>query len=128
MFAVGLSIACIILASNGLGSNDFGALGVLTLKKANRIQKVYYASELLYVSTLGFSKLSLLSFFYGIYHQRGQRRIVLAIGIFVSVCTLALLATVAFQCGLPKPWEILTLRCFNTVSLAGGLQVAQVLL
>ncbi|KAF1976959.1 hypothetical protein BU23DRAFT_364864, partial [Bimuria novae-zelandiae CBS 107.79] len=73
-----------------------------------------YASDFLYISTLCFAKLSLLYFFYDVYHKQIQRRVVLSIGIFTLVWTLASLATVAFQCGLPKPWEVFTLHCFNT--------------
>lgn len=106
-----MSVAIIILASDGLG-----ILGVLTVKRATAIQKGYYASNFLYISTLCFAKLSLLSFFYGIHHQRGQRRIVATMAIFVIAWTLASLGAVAFQCGLPKPWEVFTLHCFNVVS------------
>ena len=112
VFAVGLSVTVLILASDGLG-----VLGVLTLRRADAIQKGYYASDFLYVLTLGFAKLSLVSFFYSVHHQRGQRRAVLAIGIFIIAWTLASLAAVAFQCGLPKPWEVLTLHCYNLVCL-----------
>ena len=112
VFAVGLSVTGLILASHGLGVID-----VLTIRKADAIQKAYYASEYLYILTIGFAKLSLVSFFYSVHHQRGQRRAVLAIGIFIFAWTLASLATVAFQCGLPKPWEVLTLHCYNIVSL-----------
>lgn len=39
----------------------------------------------------------------------------LAIGVFIFAWTLASLAAVAFQCGLPKPWEVFTLHCYNIV-------------
>ncbi|KAJ4299040.1 hypothetical protein N0V90_004284 [Kalmusia sp. IMI 367209] len=109
IFAVGLSVTVLILASDGLG-----VLGILTIKRANTIMKGYYASDFLYVSSLCFAKLSLMSLFYGVLHKPGQRRLVLGIGIFILAWTLASLAAVAFQCGLPRPWEILTLHCFNT--------------
>ncbi|KAF2438092.1 hypothetical protein P171DRAFT_437174 [Karstenula rhodostoma CBS 690.94] len=108
VFAVALSVTVLILASDGLG-----VLGVLTIRRADAIQKGYYASDFLYILTIGFAKLALVSFFYNVHHQRGQRRAVLAIGIFILAWTLASLVAVAFQCGLPKPWEILTLHCYN---------------
>ena len=121
MFAIGLSVTLLALASSGLGVS-----GPLTLRRADTIQKTLYASNFFYVLTLGFAKLSLLSFFYSIYHQRGQRRVVLAIGIFILAWTIASLATVAFQCGLPKPWEVLTLHCFNVVSSIVALSRIQI--
>lgn len=99
-----------------ISSDGLGVLGPLTQRHANALEKGYYASNLLYITSLGFAKLSLVTFFYGIHIQRAQRRVVLCFGIFVLAWTLASLAAVAFQCGLPKPWEVLTLHCYNSVS------------
>ncbi|KAF2258221.1 hypothetical protein CC78DRAFT_587384 [Lojkania enalia] len=109
IFAVGLSITTLILASNGLG-----ILGTLTLRRANTIMKGYYASDFLYVLSICSAKLSLVAWFYDIGIQRMQRRIVQGFGIFIFAWTLASLIAVAFQCGLPKPWEVMTLHCYNS--------------
>ena len=85
--------------------------------------KTYYASDFLYISTLGFAKLSLIYFFYSIHVQRGQRRFALAFALFILAWTFASLAAVAFQCGLPKPWEMLTLHCYSTVSRFNAIPV-----
>jgi hypothetical protein len=78
--------------------------------------KGYYASELLYTSSICFSKLSLLYLFYMIVAgRRTQRRVVLAFGGFILAWSLSSLVVIAFQCQLPRPWEMMTLRCFNTV-------------
>ncbi|KAF2657745.1 hypothetical protein K491DRAFT_714208 [Lophiostoma macrostomum CBS 122681] len=110
VFATALSVTTHILVSNGLG-----ALGNITLKHANALQKGYYASDFLYIASLCFAKLSLLFFLHGIVvQQRGQRRIVLGISIFVLIWTSASLVAVGLQCGLPKPWEMMTLHCYNS--------------
>jgi hypothetical protein len=112
MFAIGLSITTLILASDGLG-----VFGPLTVRRANHIMKGYYASNFLYIAALGFAKLALVTFFYHIHKvQQTHRRFVLGFGVFILVWTLASLVAVAFQCGLPRPWEVLTLHCYHSVS------------
>ena len=100
-----------VLASDGLG-----VAGVLTVTRANALMKAYYASNFLYIAAIGFTKLSLINFFYGDRTQSRQRRFVLGFGIFVLAWTLISIVAVAFQCGLPRPWEVLTLHCYNSVS------------
>ena len=77
--------------------------------------KVYYASELLYISSLCFSKLSIVVLFYNIVVLRTHRMFALSFGVCIFMWSLASLAAVALQCNLPRPWEMMTLRCFNTV-------------
>ncbi|KAH8722992.1 hypothetical protein GQ44DRAFT_621643 [Phaeosphaeriaceae sp. PMI808] len=110
VFAIGLFVTYTILASEGLGVQ-----GILTVERANSLMKGYYASEFLYILSICFSKLSLLVLFYTIVAvQRVHRRLVVGFGGFVLVWSIASLIVVAFQCELPRPWEIMTLRCFNT--------------
>ncbi|KAF2870022.1 hypothetical protein BDV95DRAFT_71621 [Massariosphaeria phaeospora] len=112
ILAIGLSVTTLILASEGLG-----ILEALTLRRANAIMKAYYASDFLYISSLCFVKLSLVACFYKSYMKNtnpAQRRIVLGLGIFIVGWTLASLVAVAFQCGLPRPWEMMTLHCYNS--------------
>jgi hypothetical protein len=81
--------------------------------------KGYYASEFFYVSSICFSKLSLLVLFYNIVaSQRMLRRLVLGVGAFILTWSATSLLAIAFQCQLPRPWELMTLRCFNTVGHA----------
>jgi len=106
-----LSITVYILASEGLG-----VLGLLTIERADILMKGYYASEFNYISSICFSKLSLLVFFYTIVtRQRIHRRLILGFGTFTAVWSVGSLFVIAFQCELPRPWEMMTLRCFNTV-------------
>ncbi|KAJ4377764.1 hypothetical protein N0V83_000594 [Neocucurbitaria cava] len=107
---MGLSATTIVLASDGLGDPGF-----LALDRADVLMKGYYASEFLYISAICFTKLSLLVLFYNIVVvQRFYRRFVLVFGVVISAWTIASLLAVAFQCELPRPWETMTLRCFNS--------------
>ena len=112
MFSIGLSVTTFILASEGLGY-----LGFLTIERADVLMKGYYASEFLYISAICFAKLSLLVIFLNIVQMQClYRRSVLGLGFFILAWTIGSLVTIGFQCELPQPWEMMTLRCFNIVS------------
>ena len=80
--------------------------------------KGYYAYELLYLSSLCFSKLSVLVLFYNVVVLRSHRFFVLGSGVCIFAWSLASVAATAFQCKLPRPWEMMTLRCMNKVGVA----------
>jgi hypothetical protein len=81
--------------------------------------KGYYASEFFYISSISFSKLSLLVLFHTIVAvHRLHRRLMLGFGSFIILWSMASLVAVAFQCELPQPWEMTTSRCFNMVSMS----------
>lgn len=89
----------------------------LSIERADALMKGYYASEFLYISSLFFSKLSLIVLFYTVVaSQRTHRRVVLGFGVLLVIWSMASIIVIAIQCGLPRPWQIMTLRCFNTVS------------
>lgn len=111
IFGVGLSVTILILASEGLG-----VLGPLTVRRADILMKAYYASDFLYISSIGLAKISVIGFFYGIHYRRTQLRFVAAFGIFILGWTIASILVIAFQCGLPRPWDVFTLHCYNKVS------------
>jgi hypothetical protein len=113
MFAIGLSVTTLILTSKG-----FGVLDVLTMERATTIMKGYYASEILYICSLCFSKLSILVLFYNVVVLRTHRIFVFGFGLCIFAWTVASVGAAAFQCDMPRPWEMMTLRCFNTVSVA----------
>jgi hypothetical protein len=107
----------IVLSSEGLGTVD-----PLALEQTDLLMKGYYASEILYVAAIGFAKLSILVLFYNVVvMQRIIRRIVMAFGILVAAWTIASVVAIAFQCELPRPWEIVSLQCSNAVSNTGCL-------
>ena len=98
-------------------SKGFGVLGLLTIERANAIMKGYYTAELFYISSLCFSKLTILVLFYNVVVLRKHRFFVLGFGICILTWSVASAGAAAFQCGLPRPWETMTLNCFNIVSV-----------
>jgi hypothetical protein len=111
IFAICFSVTSFVLASDGLG-----VFGALTIKRANALMKAYYASNFLYVLTIGSAKISLVTFFYSAQCQPKQRRYIVGFGIFLLAWTLVSVIAVAFQCDLPRPWEVFALHCYNRVS------------
>jgi hypothetical protein len=83
--------------------------------QADILMKGYYASQFLYISSLCFSKLSLIVLFYTVVIQRTHRLLVSAFGAFIVVWSVSSIVVVAFQCELPRPWQMMTLRCFDAV-------------
>ncbi|KAF2200589.1 hypothetical protein GQ43DRAFT_373454, partial [Delitschia confertaspora ATCC 74209] len=108
VFAVALSVTTLVLASKGLGK-----LEPLLLERANTIQKGYYVSDALYISSICFAKLSLVAFFHEISINQRERRIVWVFGLFILLWSTASFLVSTFQCGLPRPWEVFTLHCIN---------------
>ncbi|KAF1912034.1 hypothetical protein BDU57DRAFT_77020 [Ampelomyces quisqualis] len=110
IFAIGFFITVSILATEGLGIR-----APTTDERLEMLMKGYYASEFLYISSICFSKLSLLVLFHAIVaRQRTHRRLVLGFGFFIVIWSMASIVAVALQCQIPRPWEMMTLRCFNT--------------
>ncbi|KAH6629213.1 hypothetical protein C7974DRAFT_183164 [Boeremia exigua] len=109
IFAIGLSVTTLILTSKGLGVLDF-----LSVDRANNIMKGHYASELLYILSLCFSKLSIIVLFYNVVVVRTHRFFVCGFGVCIIAWSVASVTAVALQCKLPRPWEMMTLNCFNT--------------
>lgn len=88
----------------------------MTLERANVLMKGYYASEFFYITAMCFTKLSLLVLFHSIVGvQRSHRRFVLGFGIFILAWTVGSLLAVAFQCELPRTWDLMTSKCSNSV-------------
>lgn len=112
IFAIALSVTTSLLAFKGLGYP-----GPLAIERASVLMKGNYASDFLYISSLYFSKISLLLFFYTVLSVvRMHQKAIAGFATFVSFWSIASIVAIAFQCRLPTTWESSSLRCFNTVS------------
>ncbi|KAF2279767.1 uncharacterized protein EI97DRAFT_440060 [Westerdykella ornata] len=108
LFGIGLSATTLLLSSEGLGVFE-----PVTIARADTLMKGLYSSNFLYISSLCLTKLSLLAFIYASAAQRGLKKAVVGLVIFVAIwCTASLLAA-AFQCKVPRPWATMTLNCYN---------------
>ncbi|KAH7338507.1 hypothetical protein BKA66DRAFT_435277 [Pyrenochaeta sp. MPI-SDFR-AT-0127] len=107
LFGVGLSLAFSIAADNGLGNES------INQNAFQKIQKAYYAADLLFIITLCFVKLTLVVFFNNISADQFQKRIIMTLGVFCVAASVCMLFAAAFQCGVSRAWEVMTLHCFD---------------
>ena len=75
-----------------------------------------YAGDLLYILSLTFSKISLLILLRLITPVRLQGQFISALGAALLLWGLTALLAAAFQCQVPRVWEILGNQCFHVVS------------
>ena len=78
--------------------------------------KSEYAATILFIASLGFSKLAVVAFVHHLTPSELHRRInfgVLALIILWLVCSVLV---AAFECRLPRPWDRTLDRCIDRVS------------
>lgn len=81
------------------------------------LMKGHFASEILYISTICFAKLSILVIFHTIFQkQRTHRRSVLIFGYFILAWSVASGLAVVLRCALPNLLKALSSQSVNAVS------------
>ena len=78
-------------------------------------QQMYYASTLLFVVALGFSKISVVFFFLRLTVIKQHRLVFNAVAVLVTAWTVGSTFAVALQCNLTHPWIIVGERCSGAV-------------
>jgi hypothetical protein len=77
--------------------------------------KAEYAATILLFFSLGFSKLAIVAFLYGLDPPRLRRKLNHGVGVLVCSWTLCASLVAAFQCRLPRPWDRTLKQCLNRV-------------
>ncbi|KAF1955370.1 hypothetical protein CC80DRAFT_594523 [Byssothecium circinans] len=90
-----------LAVDSGLGKRDV----LIDPARKNNLQKHVYISNILYVLTLGFSKLSVATFLTRLACTPKHKTAVLLLGILVVCWMIAITGVVAFSCKLPRPWN-----------------------
>ncbi len=75
-----------------------------------------YAADLLYLMALYFSKMSSIIYVMHITPDAKHRFWGKILQVVISVWVFVSFLGVAFECGIPSPWAIVTRRCMNIVS------------
>ena len=83
--------------------------------RLNTLLQAQYASEFLYVLSLCLAKMATLQFLFTLARSSIRRTIVRGIIAFDASWTIIALLCIAFQCPLPRPWTVLSNKCFNQV-------------
>ncbi|XP_014552010.1 hypothetical protein COCVIDRAFT_41763 [Bipolaris victoriae FI3] len=99
---------------NGLGRD----ISLLTQSQLAVYRKAEYANNLLYIATLGFAKLSIISLLMILTASKTHRNLGLSLAGFIALWTVFSICLAAFQCGTTEPWRFLGNEemCFNIVS------------
>ncbi|PYH89330.1 hypothetical protein BO71DRAFT_423081 [Aspergillus ellipticus CBS 707.79] len=77
----------------------------LNAHEINYIEKIIYASDLLYVLALSLAKISVLQLLSKLTVNKLHKKICLWSIILVTVWTIPVFFTLAFRCGVPSPWK-----------------------
>ncbi len=88
---------------------------ILQRLKAN-LSKAQYAATFLFIASVCFAKLSLVSFLRNLTPLPLDRKWGLIIGSLVVLWAITAALAFAFQCHLPQPWDYVNQACFNRVS------------
>ncbi|KAI2639144.1 hypothetical protein GGS26DRAFT_544163 [Hypomontagnella submonticulosa] len=107
ILALGISLSYSIMASNGLGNK------VISIAQFDAVQKGRYAADMLYIPSVCGVKLSLLVFIRQISIDAKRTRFISTLIILTSISAVAFFIAAVFQCQVPRPWETLSLRCFD---------------
>ena len=112
-FGIGQSIAILVAISNGLGQRK----AHLSADSITSVESAQYAASLLFISTIGLAKLSILQLLTGLIVEKTHIRIVRATMYAVVAWTVPNIFVLAFQCGAFQPWNTESGQCINQVRL-----------
>ncbi|CAD6446528.1 1e6bd8fd-17e8-4b98-b7a7-6bab7964e67e [Sclerotinia trifoliorum] len=109
-FGICHSVFLSMMVNNGLGRYQ----DTLNSKELEYYQKYAYASQLVYIPTLCFAKLSTLFYLRALTPDSNYAILNRVTEVCVILWALCAEVSVAFQCDLPNPWAVLsTDECFN---------------
>ncbi|KAF7931330.1 uncharacterized protein EAE98_002512 [Botrytis deweyae] len=109
-FGICHSIFLSMMVNNGLGRDQ----DTLNRKELENYQKYAYASQLVYIPTLCFAKLSTLFYLRALTPDSNYAIFNRITEICVILWALSAEISIVFQCDMPNPWAILsTGKCFN---------------
>ncbi|PMD54804.1 uncharacterized protein K444DRAFT_596532 [Hyaloscypha bicolor E] len=109
--------------AKGLGKS----IELLSDRSLIQVQQMYYVSNLLFVVSLGLSKISVAFLLLRLTPQKGHMRILYGIITLMAVWTVASTFTVALQCNLSRPWILIQESCpgvFLRLKLISGFDIA----
>jgi hypothetical protein len=72
-----------------------------------------YAATILFITSMCFSKLSIIHFIQNVAPFDPDRLITVGLGVFTIIWAVTGILTSAFQCKLPQTWNYLYSECFN---------------
>lgn len=84
---------------------------------ADYVPQLYYASFLLFILSLGLSKISVVLFQARLTANLWQRRIFHGLAVFIGMWTAASFLALTVQCDVSHPWKLVGEQCSGTVCI-----------
>ncbi|KAH8809820.1 hypothetical protein F5882DRAFT_345278 [Hyaloscypha sp. PMI_1271] len=123
ILAIAHTIEISLMVANGLGQPQY----VLDGEAIKAFERHGYASQLLYIPTLCLSKLSTLVYLRALSPETPYALLARILKMFIVLWGISLELAIAFQCGLPDPWAIISGRCFNMIPVWNSVGVLDIL-
>ncbi|KAH7359538.1 hypothetical protein BKA66DRAFT_500717 [Pyrenochaeta sp. MPI-SDFR-AT-0127] len=123
--SIGSGIAVSIQTANGLGRD----IDLLAANQITTYQKGEYVNKLLYIATLAFAKLSIISLLMILTAANLHRNLGLGLTGFIALWGIVSAFVTAFQCGTVEPWRFFkpNSNCLDLASFWRGMGVINIL-
>ncbi|CAI6339732.1 unnamed protein product [Periconia digitata] len=115
IIAVAIAIGGMVVVSFAVQSGLGKRYSQLSADRRDEIQKECYIVTILYVLSVGISKLSVMAFLDRLACTRLQRLCVTVLSILVLLWTISVTLVVVFACGLPQPWGFYQNHCIEVL-------------
>ncbi|KAJ2990487.1 hypothetical protein NUW58_g2925 [Xylaria curta] len=112
LFALGESIALIVPNSTAFGRD----MAELSEEQLSDSAKIGYARDILFVLSIGFSKLSTCESVHALSPDKAHHRWAYLLALSVIIWMITAIFGTAFQCGARGPWSSDRAACINLVS------------
>ncbi|GKZ82015.1 hypothetical protein AnigIFM56816_006545 [Aspergillus niger] len=117
IFAVAQCAVILVGTEHGLGKRKLG----LNDREVHTIEKALYSSNILYVLALSLAKISVLLLLNKLSVNRWHKKISFWTSVLVGIWTVPVFFTLAFQCGVPEPWDASNGHCINIFAFWAGI-------
>ncbi|OAL03444.1 hypothetical protein IQ06DRAFT_243335 [Phaeosphaeriaceae sp. SRC1lsM3a] len=114
LVSIGSGASVTVQTANGLGRD----IATLTEDQIVTYQKAEYANKLLYISTLIFAKLSIISLLMMLTESTLHTNLSISLTAVIAIWGFVSVFVAAFQCGSIEPWRFINPRkkCSNRIS------------
>ncbi|GCB25368.1 hypothetical protein AAWM_08253 [Aspergillus awamori] len=117
IFAVAQCAVILVGTEHGLGKRKLSLNG----REVHTLEKALYSSNILYVLALSLAKISVLLLLNKLSVNRWHKKISFWTSVLVGIWTVPVFFTLAFQCGVPEPWDASNGHCINIFAFWAGI-------
>ncbi|KAF2802318.1 uncharacterized protein BDZ99DRAFT_504053 [Mytilinidion resinicola] len=112
--ALGQTIAVSVQANSALGRH----ISILSTHQVNTFQAAQYAATMLYILSIGTTRISMWLFVWQSVQEKRQKWIAIGMGALCLLWTLTGFIAAAASCDEPNPWTFLGNQCYDRLAFA----------